>query len=224
MVVDHDVEILALGGSIAGLGNSASPVADDQGGFVVGEPRFERKGLDGVFTDGFVPVKIHLDHRVAIGGDDVKPLAVARDGHSARHWIARGVFRLDRDLDVGLELARVVLKRLDRSGVGADKEPLAVGRPSDPSKTGVRLIEFHIRPRSNSLRIEEEDLGLIQNRKDFVGWMLGDIDGSSVEGDRAWLDPLSRGDEESAVGLLAHPDDSLTRGSGEEDHKQGEKG
>ena len=50
-IVDHDVEVLALGRPVAGPGQPAAPVADDQRPLVVREPRLERQGLDRVLAD-----------------------------------------------------------------------------------------------------------------------------------------------------------------------------
>ena len=179
--------------------------------------------MNRVFSDAFVAVEVDLDHGVTVGGDDVELLAVARDRHSARNGITRGVVRLDHDLGVGLELARAVLKGLDRPAVGGHEKPLAVGGPENASEAGVGAAERDLRTLSDTLAIKKEYLGFVQDGENVARRMQGDVAWPSVEGNRARLDPLAGRHKKTAVGLLAHPDDPLTRGSGDDQDEQGQE-
>ncbi len=97
-IVDHDVEVLALGRPVAGLRQPPAPVADDQRPLVVRESRLVRQGLDRVLADEPERRQVDLGDGVAIGRGHEQPRAVAGDRHPARDGIAPGPGGLDREL------------------------------------------------------------------------------------------------------------------------------
>ena len=225
-LVDHDVEVLALGRPVAGPGRPAAPVADDQRAFVLGEPRLVGERLHRVFAHESVRGQVDLGDGVMVGRGDEQPTAVARDGHPAGDRIAPGPPRLDGDPGPGLQLAALVGEDPDERPVGAGEEPRAIGRPGQPAESGRgRIAERDLRPLSDAAGVGEEDLVLAQHGEDRVAGMHGQVDRPALEGDRAPLDPLTRRHQEVAVGLVAHPDRRRGRAAPDpgREHQQAEQ-
>ena len=168
-IVNHDVEVLALGGPVAGPGQSAAPVADDQRPLVVREPRLEREGFDREFADEVARGEVHLGDRVPVGRGHEEPRAIAGDRHPARDRIPLLARRLDENPAPGDELIVLIGESLDISLVGTGEESGAIGRPDQPPESGAGLgAQGDARPRPDTPGIGEEDLGLVQDREEFA--------------------------------------------------------
>ena len=191
-VVNHDVEVLALGRPVAGPRQPAAPVADDQRPLVVREPRLIRAGS----RHGILAHELRASSRstsatalrLAAATNRRVPSRVIAIPPGTGFPLAPAGWMID-----AAPSASACRPRRRRSGHGRDRcWRRAACRRATRRARGTRPRSRRSRARAATLvpartrrLVGQEDLGLVQDGEDLVAGMHGQVDRPAREGDRA---------------------------------------